>query len=282
MGRRDDSPALIGQGVDWNKLTEVLGSGFPTIPLLPGADKDLPARFGFAKRLPIHLGNVAYPVLRDGKQAEAGPVPPLRPAGAARGLRKDHDVLGHGSGEPQLDAQPPVNVAEAQRLSRVGAKGHRRGRPEQQWKANARPGAVNPDEMLLASQRAALGQAWAAADFCRRKVPGLLLLLRQESTKGLREGAESPARASGGRIAHVFGNDIRALALPVPDHEEDDVVRAATLGHIKRCHTVTTLCSLRGPTCCPAPAGPLARPFMFDNSTRLSLRASHTAPRQGG
>src|SRR5208282_3711026 len=230
MGRRDDSPALIGQGVDRNKLTKVLGSGFPTIPLLPGADKDLPTGSGFAERLSIHFGNVAYPVLRDGKQAEAGPVPPIRPAGAARGLRKDHDVLGHGSGEPQLDAQPPVNVAEAQRLDWVGAKCHRRGRPEQQRTANASPGAVNPDEMLLAGQRAALGQAWVAEDFRRRKVPGLLLLFRQESTKGLREGAENAAHASGGRIAHVFGNDVRALALLVADHEEDDVAAPATFG----------------------------------------------------
>jgi hypothetical protein len=42
---------LGGQGVDRNKLTKVLGFVFPTVALLSGADKDLPAGFGFAKCL---------------------------------------------------------------------------------------------------------------------------------------------------------------------------------------------------------------------------------------
>ena len=44
------------------------------------------------------------------------------------------------------------------------------------------------------------------------------------------EGTENPARASGRRVAHVFGGDGHALALPVADHEEDNVVAPATLG----------------------------------------------------
>jgi hypothetical protein len=92
-GRGDACATLGGQGVDRNKLAKVLVLVFPTIALLRRADKDLPAGLGLAKRLQIHPGNVAYPILRGREQAETGSVPPLLPAGAARGLRKDHDVL---------------------------------------------------------------------------------------------------------------------------------------------------------------------------------------------
>jgi hypothetical protein len=231
---------LGGQGVDRNKLTKVLGFVFPTIALLPGTDEDLPPGCGLAKRLQIHLGNVAYPVLRDGEQAEAGPVAPLLPAGAAWGLGKDHNVLGHRSGELQLDAQPPVCVAEAQRLNRVRAKGHRRGRPEQPVAVNTSPGAVDPYEMLLPGQRTTLVQTRTAQDFRRRRDPGLLLFVCQESTESLREGAESPARAPGGRVAHAFRNNVRPLALPVADHKENHVAAPATFGDIQHVHLLNS------------------------------------------
>ena len=90
--------------------------------------------------------------------------------------------------------------------------------------------------MLLPSQRTTLAQSRAAQDFRRRRVPGLLLFVRQESTVGLREGAESRARAFGGRVAHVLGNNIRPVALPVEDHEEDHVAAPATFGAIQHVH----------------------------------------------
>jgi len=51
-GGREAFAALGGQRVDRDKLTNVLGFAFPTIALLPGADKDLPARFGLPKMPP--------------------------------------------------------------------------------------------------------------------------------------------------------------------------------------------------------------------------------------
>ena len=115
-------PVLGGQGIDRDKLAKVCGLAFPTIALLPSADKQLAAGFWFAKRYQTHLRDVAYPVLRGGQEAEAGPMPPLLPAGAARGLGKDHDVLGDGTKELQLNAQPAVHVARAQRLNRAWPK----------------------------------------------------------------------------------------------------------------------------------------------------------------
>jgi hypothetical protein len=183
-GIRDGGPTLGGQGVDRNKLAKVVGFAFPTIALLPSTDKDLPAGFGVAKRFQIHLRDVAYPVLRGGQQAEAGPVPPLLPPGAAGGLGKHHHVLGHRSGNLQLDAQPTVCVVEAQRLDRVRAKGHRGGRPEEHLAVNPCPGIVNPYEMLLPGQRTTLAKSAPAQDFRRRNDPGLLLFGGQESAEG--------------------------------------------------------------------------------------------------
>jgi hypothetical protein len=62
-----------------------------------------------------------------GEQAGAVAVPPLLPAGAARGLCKNHDVLGDEAREFQFQPQPAVNVAEDQRLDRDRAKGYREG-----------------------------------------------------------------------------------------------------------------------------------------------------------
>jgi hypothetical protein len=161
---------------------------------------------------------------------------PLSPAGAAWGLCKDHDVLDRRPRELQFKPQPPVNAAEAQGLNRVRAKRHRHRRPEQPVAANTSPGAVNPYEMLLPGQRTPLTQSPATQDVRRRRGPGFPLLVRQDSTVGLGECAESFAGASGGGIAHVLGNDVRALALPVPDHEEDDVAAPATFRAIQNVH----------------------------------------------
>jgi hypothetical protein len=48
-GRGDACAPLGGQGVYRNKLAKVLVLVFPSIALLPCADKDLPAGFGLAK-----------------------------------------------------------------------------------------------------------------------------------------------------------------------------------------------------------------------------------------
>jgi hypothetical protein len=58
-----------GQGGDPNKLTKVLGFVFPTIALLPGADKDLPAGLRCAKRLQTSAGAVdPYEMLLPGQR----------------------------------------------------------------------------------------------------------------------------------------------------------------------------------------------------------------------
>jgi hypothetical protein len=47
-----------------NNLTDIPGVVFPPIPLLPGADKHLLARLGFAIPRHIQLRNVAWTLLR--------------------------------------------------------------------------------------------------------------------------------------------------------------------------------------------------------------------------
>ena len=104
-----------------------------------------------------------------GEQAEADAVPPLLPAGAARSACKDNDVLGDQASEFQFQPQPPANVAVAQRLDRVRAKGVPSGRG-----AGLHPPRVCRAHVLLAAICCKIKQTgWKHDNLTNRPLHGI-------------------------------------------------------------------------------------------------------------
>ena len=183
--------------------------------------------------------DVAQAGLRGGQQAQVGDVPALAAAGAARGLAKDHDVLGHGAGDVQEQPDAVVVVGDDQLADGVGAKDHRGGGQQQHVQADAGAGAVDALEMLLAGQRAGFAEALGALDFGAGRVPGVALGLGEQAAPGAGEAAKGAAHVVAGGGLGVLGDDECALALSVGADVSDDHCRDfAAAGFRENFHNV--------------------------------------------
>ena len=208
----------------------------PAVLLLAGNDKDSLACGRFAKAGDVEGCDLAQAGLGGGDQTQVGEVSTLSTAGAARGLAKDHDVLGHGGGKVQEQADAVVVIGDDQLADGAGAEDHGVGRQQEHVQAEAGAGAVDALEMQLAGQGAGFAEALGALDFGAGLAPGDALGLGEQSAPGAGEAAKGAAHVLAGGGPGVPGGDQLALALSVSADERHDITAFSTAGFRENFH----------------------------------------------
>ena len=211
---------------------------FPAVLLLTGNDKDPLAYRRFAKAGDVGGCDVDRAGLGGVEHAQVGDVPALSSAGAARRLAKHHDVLGHGGGEVQEQANAVVVIGDDQLADGAGAEGHGVGRQQEHLQSDTGTDAVNALEMQLAGQGAGFAEALGAFDFGAGLAPGDALGLGEQSAPGAREAAKGVAHVVAGGGPGVPGGDESALALSVAADEGHDIAAFSAAGFRENFHKV--------------------------------------------
>ena len=237
MGRRDACPTLGCQGVNRHQLTSLASSSQPLLccrvrikTFRPGSGSPNASRYIWVMSL--------TPLRGTGSRPRAGPVAPLRPAGAARGLGKDHDVLGYGSRELQLEPQPPLtsrrlNASTGLEPKATGAGGQ---------SSNGRPMRARALLMPTKCCWPVSGPHWARRGplrtFAAARFQASCCSSVRRALKAFERAPKAP-RAGPVAALRTFSGMTYALALLVRDHKEDNAAAPATFREIKRCHIVT-------------------------------------------
>src|ERR1035438_3519518 len=136
----------------------------PTILLLAGDDKYPRPGPGLAIPGLIEIGDIAPPIHRRRQQPQAGDVPALASARAARLLAKDHHVLIQFPRNPQPQAHAGLGVLAYQLTDGAESKRHPSGRLQGLRQIHSRPHRVDGSVQLLAGQGSMCPRRWAAAN----------------------------------------------------------------------------------------------------------------------
>src|ERR1035438_4454251 len=195
---------------DRHNLAYVFVRAFPTIPLLPRADKDPLAGLGFTIPLDVLLGDIAHTSLRGWQQTQVGRFSAFSPARAARRRAQHHDVLRHRPGNPQLEPQSPLAFADNQLLNQVRPEHYRLGWPPQQFMPVSPPRAVYPGEMHFSRKGTRWAQSGTAHDLRPRHPPGPPFFLRQQIAPGFGDGGHNLPRQPLRRRARIMWDDVPA------------------------------------------------------------------------
>src|ERR1017187_4744328 len=157
-------------GLRWKRCS-------PSIHLLPGLDKDAPARRDVTELPEVHLGDFALAVLRSRQQTDEAAVPADPSARRTRWRRKDQGVPGGGFGDTELKREPAADAADDQGPHRVQTQRRTLGRVQKRREAKEGLVIVDLGKKVLPGKAPTWRPAAAALFLLGGRLPGFPLFL---------------------------------------------------------------------------------------------------------
>ena len=152
----------------------------------------------------------------------------VRDARAARGGAEDHDVLGRGAGDTELEVNVTAGIADDQLADGIHGELRPLGRVQEHGEIDCGALAIDLYEERAASERPALSQIGSAGEVRPAGYPGLALRLG-EFAPVAGDTAHRHAGAHLGKGGWVLGDDVVAFDLAIAALEADRIAVFAGL-----------------------------------------------------